>query len=63
MYGSRKNDPNALPYLVSYVLRFEDGELSDTGDVPKPTVDLMKRLSLRRSDKEETPMTEEAKKL
>lgn len=35
----------------------------ESEDIPKPSVDLMKLISLRRSDKEETPMTEEAKKL
>ena len=26
IYGSRKNDPNSLPYLVSYIIRYEEGE-------------------------------------
>lgn len=60
IYGSRKNDPNALPYLVSYVVRYND-ECEITNEVPKESVDLMKRLSLRRDATHETPMTEEAK--
>ena len=60
IYGSRKNDPNALPYLVSYVVRY-NGECEITNEVPKESVELMKRLSLRRDVSHESPMTEEAK--
>jgi P4 family phage/plasmid primase-like protien len=63
LYGSRKNDPNALPYLISYIVRYSDGELTVLPDIPKLNVNLMKRLSLRRDDKDETPMTEEGKKM
>jgi P4 family phage/plasmid primase-like protien len=61
LYGSRKNDPNALPYLVSYVIRQSPEKSEIVSEVPKVSPDLMKRLSLRRLDKDETPMTELAK--
>jgi len=65
MYGSRKPDPNALPYLLSYVLRW-DGKTFTTIDgpyMPKVTSDFVKFISVRREAKDETPMTEEGKKL
>lgn len=61
IYGSRKNDPNALPYLVSYIIRYEEGECVFTNELPKESVELMKRLSLRRDAEDETAMTEDAK--
>jgi len=63
MYGSRKNDPNALPYLTAYVLECSEDEIKIKNDVPQISLDLLKTLSLRRDDKDETPMTEEGKKL
>lgn len=63
LYGSRKNDPNSLPYLISYITRWKDGNLEVLDEIPKPSVDLMKTLSLRRDDSAETPMTEEGKKI
>jgi P4 family phage/plasmid primase-like protien len=62
LYGSRKNDPNSLPYLISYVLKY-DGDITLSNDNPNISKDLMKTLSLRRDSKDETPMTEEGKKL
>jgi len=61
IYGSRKNDPNALPYLVSYIIRFADSKCEILPEVPKESIELMKRLSLRRDAENETPMTEDAK--
>jgi P4 family phage/plasmid primase-like protien len=63
LYGSRKNDPNALPYLVSYIIEWSPTELKIIDDIPKPSMALMKTLSLCREEKDETPMTEEAKKI
>ena len=61
IYGSRKNDPNALPYLVSYTVCYADGKCEISDKLPKESVELMKLLSLRRDASHEAPMTEEAK--
>jgi P4 family phage/plasmid primase-like protien len=63
IYGSRKNDPNSLPYLTSYILRYANNELTRIDDVPLISLQLMKTLSLVREDSAETPMTEEGKKI
>jgi len=63
LYGSRKNDPNSLPYLISYVLQYSQNGLQVSKKIPRISVDLMKTLSLRRDEKDEIPMTEEGKKL
>ena len=65
MYGSRKPDPNALPYLLSYVLRWngKDFITVDGPYMPKVTTDFIKFISVRRDAKDETPMTEEGRKL
>lgn len=63
LYGSRKNDPNSLPYLVSYIIEWSPTEMKIIEDIPKPSMALMKTLSLCREEKDETPMTEEAKKI
>ena len=63
MYGSRKNDPNALPYLTAYVLGCSKDEISIKEDIPPISLDLLKTLSLRRDAVDETPMTDEGKKL
>ena len=61
MYGSRKNDPNALPYLTSYILDWVNDEITVSDEIPKVSVDLLKTLSLHRDPKDETPMTDSAK--
>jgi P4 family phage/plasmid primase-like protien len=61
VYGSRKNDPNALPYLISYILEYKQDEIHISNDQPQISTSLMKFLSLCRDDSAETPMTEEAK--
>jgi P4 family phage/plasmid primase-like protien len=63
IYGSRKNDANSLPYLTSYIVKFTDGEASIVDVIPPISVSLMKTLSLVREDTDETPMTEEGKKI
>jgi len=63
MYGSRKNDPNSLPYLTAYVLDCSDEEIKIKADIPPISLELLKTLSLRRDDADATPMTEEGKKL
>lgn len=62
VYGSRKNDPNALPYLVSYLVEFSNGEAKiSNSNPPQVSTNLMKTLSLCRDDSDEIPMTEEGK--
>lgn len=57
VYGSRKNDPNSLPYLVSYII--QNGEILN--NVPQVSTSLMQTLSLCRDESAETPMTEQGK--
>jgi len=61
VYGSRKNDPNSLPYLVSYVIDYKDEKVSIADGVPPISTALMRTLSLCRDDSAETEMTEEGK--
>ena len=61
VYGSRKNDPNSLPYLMSYIIEYSDGEASIVTELPPVDISLMKTLSLCRDEKDETPMTDAAK--
>lgn len=63
LYGSRKNDPNSLPYLVSYIVEYKGGETQIITDLPPVDMALMKTLSLCRDEKHETPMTETAKEI
>ena len=63
IYGSRKNDVNSLPYLISYIVTFANGEVSVDTTIPPISVDLMKNLTLVRDDSYETQMTEEGKKI
>jgi P4 family phage/plasmid primase-like protien len=59
--GSKKND--GLPYKVKYVANWdpETGEVDVDPDVPKLNVDLIKRLSVRSKDSDETAWTDHAK--
>jgi P4 family phage/plasmid primase-like protien len=63
LYGSRKNDPNSLPYMTAYILQYDsqkkDIKLIDT--IPPISAQIMRTLSLVREDSDETPMTDEAK--
>ena len=63
LYGSRKNDPNSLPYLTSYIIQYSKDGLTVLDGIPPISIDLMKTLSLVREDSDETPMTEEGKKI
>jgi P4 family phage/plasmid primase-like protien len=65
LYGSRKNDPNSLPYMTAYILQFDSQKktLKLIENVPGISVPIMKTLSLVRDDSAETPMTEEGKKI
>lgn len=63
LYGSRKNDPNSLPYMTSYIVRYNKDGVQIVDNIPPISVDLMKTLSLVREDSDETPMTEEGKQI
>lgn len=62
LYGSRKNDENALPYKIAYVLKYDGDTIAVENTVPDINIDLLRTLSLR-DEKPETPMTEEGKAL
>jgi P4 family phage/plasmid primase-like protien len=61
LYGSRKGEDNSLPYLVSYIVKYNSGEVDISPDKIEPSIDLIKLFSMRRPDSDETAMTEEAK--
>jgi P4 family phage/plasmid primase-like protien len=61
LYGSRKSDENARPYLISYIANYSNGTISVKSGMPDITTSLIKKLSVRRSEEDETPMTEKAK--
>ncbi len=63
LYGSRKNDPNSLPYMTSYIVRYIKDDVTLLESIPAISIDLMKTLSLVREDSDETPMTEEGKRI
>jgi P4 family phage/plasmid primase-like protien len=65
MYGSRKPDPNALPYLLSYILQWNGNDFVTVDGPYMPTVssEFIQNVSVRRDAKEETPMTDEGKLL
>jgi len=58
LLGSKK--PDGLPYKIKYILDWEaeTGEIGVNTAVPKLTVDLIQKLSVRSSPSEETPLTE-----
>ena len=62
LYGSRKSDPNSKPYETRYIIQVEDGEFS-FNEPPKVSASLIKRLSIRRNDEDETPLTEKGKQM
>ena len=62
LYGSRKFDENALPYKISYILKYDGNDITIDNTIPDISLDLMKHLSLREK-KPETPMTEAGKAL
>ena len=61
LYGSRKGEENARPYEIKYIVNYEDGNVSINTVTPAVTSELIKRLSVRRLDEHETPMTEKGK--
>jgi len=65
MLGSKKKDPNSLPYRVRYILNWDpetgdlDTETDDTFQMITP--EILRKFSIRGG--EETPLTEEGKSL
>lgn len=58
LLGSKK--PDGLPYKIRYTLDWErdTGDISIDSTIPKLSVDLIRKLSVRSPPTEETPMTE-----
>jgi P4 family phage/plasmid primase-like protien len=58
LLGSKK--PDGMPYKIKYILDWESetGEVGVNVSVPKFTIDLIKKMSIRSAPSEETPMTE-----
>jgi len=54
LYGSRKNDVNSLPYLVSYIVEWTPNGMKILDEVPKESVSLMQTLSLYREERDES---------
>ena len=64
LYGSRKNDPDSLPYLVTRILNYANDEITISPlPIPMISTELISLLSLVRDESDETEMTEEAKKI
>lgn len=63
LIGSQKPDDGSLPYEIKYILNWENGEITVNTDVPQViTPELVKKMSQRSKDSEETPMTDDGKK-
>lgn len=63
LIGSQKPDDGSLPYEIKYILNWKDGDITINTDVPQViTPDLVRKMSQRSPDSEETPMTEDGKK-
>ena len=63
LYGSRKPDPNSLPYLMSYILRWDGNDFEVIDTIPSLTTDFIRKVSVRRDEKDETLMTDVGKQL
>ena len=63
LIGSQKPDDGSLPYEIKYILNWNDGDITVNTNVPQViTPALLKRMSQRSLDSEETPLTDEGKK-
>lgn len=63
LYGSRKGDEQSLPYLISYILNYSPDKIEICNSVPEITKDLIKKLSVRKQESDETPLTPKAKQI
>jgi P4 family phage/plasmid primase-like protien len=61
LYGSRKGDENSRPYEMKYIVNYENGAVSVNTKVPAISPELVRRLSIRRQEEDETPLTEKGK--
>ena len=61
LYGSRKGDDNSRPYETKYIVNYENGSVTVNTAIPAVTPALIQRLSIRRQEEDETPMTEKGK--
>lgn len=62
LYGSRKSDLNSKPYEIKYVIQYENQEFT-IKKIPEITSSLIKELSIRRDDSEETSLTEKGQQM
>jgi P4 family phage/plasmid primase-like protien len=59
LLGSKKPTEGSLPYEIKYIVNWSDGEMSVENDVsPVPTVELVRKLSVRSPLSDEIPLTE-----
>jgi P4 family phage/plasmid primase-like protien len=63
LYGSRKGDEQSLPYLISYIINYSTDKIEICNSVPEITKDLIKKLSVRKQESDETPLTPKAKQI
>jgi len=63
LYGSRKGDEQSLPYLISYIINYSPDKIEICNSVPEITKDLIKKLSVRKQESDETPLTQKAKQI
>jgi len=63
LYGSRKGDEQSLPYLISYIINYSPDKIEICNSVPEITKDLIKKLSVRKQESDETPLTPKAKQI
>lgn len=63
LYGSRKGDEQSLPYLISYIINYSPDKIEICNSVPEITKELIKKLSVRKQESDETPLTPKAKQI
>ena len=63
LYGSRKGDDHSLPYLISYIINYSPDKIEICNSIPEITKDLIKKLSVRKQESDETPLTQKAKQI
>jgi P4 family phage/plasmid primase-like protien len=63
LLGSKKPAEGSLPYEIKYVVDWLNGEMSVDNNVsPTPTIELVKKLSVRSNPSEEIQLTENGEK-
>jgi P4 family phage/plasmid primase-like protien len=65
LYGSRKGDEESLPYLISYIVNYSksNGNISISNEIPRISKELIKNLSVRKQETDETQLTQKAKEI